>query len=152
MSKAEKRLQKELEKLQKDPVPGCTAKLRDEKSKNYYEWEAYIEGPKESPYENGIFRLHLAFPKNYPIKPPQVTFKTRIYHCNISDAGSVCLDILKNNWSPVLTVSKILLSIISLLTDPNPDDPLVSTVASIYKSNRKEHDKTAKEFTQKYAK
>ena len=96
--KAEKRLQKELEKLGKEPMPGCTAKLKNPATQNYYEWEAFIEGPKDSPYENGIFRLTLTFPVNYPIRPPQVKFVTKIYHCNISSQGDICLDVLKDHW------------------------------------------------------
>eukprot|EP01084_Bolivina_argentea_P059343 108364_1 len=147
-AKPEKRLKRELERLQKDPVPGCAAKLR---ANNIYEWEAYIEGPKQSPFENGIFHLFINFPANYPIKPPNVTFKTKIYHCNIADNGSICLDILKGNWSPVLTIQKVLLSIVSLLTDPNADDPLVGQVAQVYKTDRKKFNKTAKEWTKKHA-
>jgi ubiquitin-conjugating enzyme E2 D/E len=80
-----------------------------------------------------------------------VIFKTKIYHCNISPQGAVCLDILKDNWSPALTVAKVLLSISSLLTDANPDDPLVPAIAAQYKANREEHDRIAREWTRRYA-
>jgi len=77
-------------------------------------------GPEGSPYAGGVFFLKIQFPQDYPFKPPKVTFRTRIYHCNINSQGAICLDILKDNWSPALTTSKVLLSICSLLTDPNP--------------------------------
>eukprot|EP00483_Globobulimina_turgida_P000367 UN00367 len=147
-AKPEKRLRRELERITKEQVPGCAAKLR---GSNIFEWEAYIEGPKDSPFEGGIFHLFINFPANYPIKPPNVTFKTKIYHCNIASNGSICLDILKGNWSPVLTIQKVLLSIISLLTDPNADDPLVGDVAQVYKSNRGQFNKTAKMWTKSHA-
>ena len=147
--KPEKRLKRELERLQKDPPPGCRASLISDK--NLFEWEAWIEGPESSSYEGGIYRLTLTFPKNYPIKPPNVLCKTKIYHCNINDSGQICLDILKGQWSPVLTISKILLSFQSLLTDPNPDDPLVPDVAKIYRKSKIEHDRIAREWNLKYA-
>ena len=81
----------------------------------------------------------------------QVTFQTRIYHCNINSQGAICLDILKNNWSPALTISKVLLSICSLLTDCNPRDPLVGSIATQYTKNQKEHDRTAKLWTKRFA-
>ena len=108
-------------------------------------------GPDDSPYTGGVFFLNIHFPPDYPVKPPKVTFTTKIYHPNINSNGSICLDILKDQWSPALTISKVLLSISSLLTDPNPDDPLVPDIAQQYKSDRAKYDNVAREWTGKYA-
>jgi len=108
-------------------------------------------GPPDSPYQGGVFFLNIHFPTDYPFKPPKVTFTTRIYHPNINSNGSICLDILKDQWSPALTISKVLLSISSLLTDANPDDPLVPEIANIYKTDRSKYEANVKEWTRKYA-
>mmetsp|Transcript_9840 Transcript_9840/g.14324 ORF Transcript_9840/g.14324 Transcript_9840/m.14324 type:complete len:152 (-) Transcript_9840:65-520(-) len=144
-----KRIQKELKDLGKDPPSNCSAGPRNES--NLYLWQATIMGPAKSPYEGGVFGLAIEFPQEYPFKPPKVKFTTRVYHCNVNAQGGICLDILKDNWSPALTISKVLLSICSLLTDPNPDDPLVPEIAKELKENRAKHDKTAREWTLKYA-
>ncbi|KAG9442029.1 hypothetical protein H6P81_017883 [Aristolochia fimbriata] len=86
-----------------------------------FHWQATIMGPPDSPYAGGVFLVTIHFPPDYPIfKPPKVAFRTKVFHPNINSNGSICLDILKEQWSPALTISKVLLSICSLLTDPNP--------------------------------
>ncbi|EDO33976.1 predicted protein [Nematostella vectensis] len=147
-STAAKRIQRELTEITLDPPPNCSA---GPKGDDLYEWYSTILGPPGSVYEGGVFFLDIHFPSDYPFKPPKVTFRTRIYHCNINSQGMVCLDILKDSWSPALTISKVLLSICSLLTDCNPADPLVGSIAALYVQNRSEHDATAKEWTKRYA-
>lgn len=142
-----KRLQSELAAILKDPPANCSAGPVDD---DMYTWEASVIGPTESPYEGGMFRLRIHFPTDYPFKPPKVSFVTPIYHCNINASGGICLDILKDQWSPVLTISKVLLSICSLMTDPNPEDPLVPEIAGLLKRDREEHDRRAREWTERY--
>ncbi|KAJ4768935.1 Ubiquitin-conjugating enzyme E2 28 [Rhynchospora pubera] len=116
-----------------------------------FHWQATIMGPPDSPYSGGVFLVNIHFPPDYPFKPPKVAFKTKVFHPNINSNGSICLDILKEQWSPALTISKVLLSICSLLTDPNPDDPLVPEIAHMYKTDRTKYENTARSWTQKYA-
>ncbi|XP_078658610.1 ubiquitin-conjugating enzyme E2-17 kDa-like isoform X2 [Branchiostoma floridae x Branchiostoma belcheri] len=122
-----------------------------EENHEVFHWQATIMGPADSPYQGGVFFLNIHFPTDYPFKPPKVQFTTKIYHPNINSNGSICLDILRSQWSPALTISKVLLSICSLLTDPNPDDPLVPDIARIYKTDKKKYNEQAKEWTNKYA-
>ena len=140
-----KRINADLNEILKNPPANCSAGPTDDN--NIYEWQATIMGPHDSPYQDGIFYLSINFPSEYPFKPPIVKFITKIYHCNINSKGSICLDILKNEWSPALTISKLLLSICSLMTDPNPDDPLVTEIAELYSNNRTLHDRKAREYT-----
>ncbi|XP_040102304.1 ubiquitin-conjugating enzyme E2 D4 isoform X2 [Oryx dammah] len=139
---------KELTDLQRDPPAQCSAGPVGD---DLFHWQATIMGPNDSPYQGGVFFLTIHFPTDYPFKPPKVVFTTKIYHPNINSNGSICLDILRSQWSPALTVSKVLLSICSLLCDPNPDDPLVPEIAHTYKADREKYNRLAREWTQKYA-
>ena len=143
-----KRLQRELIEIQKDTPVNCSAGPCNNDLLN---WEATIIGPTETPYEGGIFKLKILFPADYPFKPPKITFETRIYHPNINGTGGICLDILKDQWSPALNITKVLLSICSLLDEPNPDDPLMPEIAQLLKSNKAEFTRIAREHTLKYA-
>ena len=142
------RLKKELEDLQNNPPTNCSAGIIKD---DIYHLQATILGPHNSPYENGVFYLRIEFPQDYPFKPPRVSFITKIYHCNINNTGSICLDILKDQWSPALTISKVLLSICSLMDDQNPNDPLMTENANLYLNNKAEFIETAKNYTSKYA-
>ena len=144
-----RRIQKELEELRSTPLETCSAGPIQED--NLFLWEGAIVGPSDSPYAGGCFQLQIEFPLNYPFKPPKVAFKTKVFHPNINSQGGICLDILKDQWSPALSIAKVLLSISSLLTDANPKDPLVPEIARLYVDNRPEFDRMAREWTQRYA-
>ncbi|CAL9097841.1 unnamed protein product, partial [Musa textilis] len=145
---ASKRILKELKDLQKDPPTSCSA---GPVAEDMFHWQATIMGPPDSPYAGGVFLVTIHFPPDYPFKPPKVSFRTKVFHPNINSNGSICLDILKEQWSPALTISKVLLSICSLLTDPNPDDPLVPEIAHMYKTDRNKYEATARSWTQKHS-
>ena len=142
------RLRKELEELQNSPPENCSAGVIGD---DMYNWQATIMGPTGSPYEGGIFYLRIEFPADYPFKPPRVIFTTKIYHCNINMSGSICLDILKEQWSPALTISKVLLSICSMMDDQNPNDPLMLDAANLYINNRTKFNEIARNYTLEYA-
>ena len=145
---ATQRITKELENLMKDPPANCSAGPVGD---DIFHWQATLMGPGESPFEGGVFFLDINFPPDYPYKPPRVTFSTKIYHPNINSSGGICLDILKDQWSPALTISKVLISICSLLDDPNPDDPLVPAIADLYKRDKNEYFLKAKTYTLQFA-
>jgi ubiquitin-conjugating enzyme E2 D len=142
------RLQKEYQDIYTDPPSNCSATPYAD---NIYEWTAQIYGPEDTPYAGGIFNLHILYPPNYPFKPPKVNFITKVYHPNIDSSGNICLDILKDHWSPALTISKVLLSICSLMNEPNPDDPLVPDIAKEYTTNRAQYVTNATTWTRAYA-
>lgn len=142
------RLKSEIAEMKTDAPANCSAgPVADEMS----QWSANIIGPVGTPYEGGLFELSINFPPSYPFVPPSIRFSTPIYHCNISRSGEICLDILKDNWSPALTISKVLLSVCSLLSEPNPSDPLVPDIADLYTGDRLQHDQLARQYTQTFA-
>jgi len=144
-----KRLQNELKEMILNPPANCSAgPINDD---NLFTWHATIMGPENTPYYGGVFYMKIDFPADYPFKAPKIMFVTKIYHCNINSSGGICLDILKDQWSPALSISKVLLSICSMMDDPNPKDPLVPEIANLLTSNKILHDANAREWTLKYA-
>jgi ubiquitin-protein ligase len=144
-----KRLQREYKEMQKSNNDMCKASPTNET--DLYHWTAVIFGPKETPFENGIFKLNISFPSNYPISPPDVRFETKMIHPNIYDSGKICLDILQDRWSAILTIQNVLISICSLLTDPNENSPANSSAAELYKRNKNAYHDKVREHVKLYA-
>eukprot|EP01118_Nematostelium_gracile_P017543 TRINITY_DN7531_c0_g1_i1.p1 TRINITY_DN7531_c0_g1~~TRINITY_DN7531_c0_g1_i1.p1 ORF type:complete len:153 (-),score=50.66 TRINITY_DN7531_c0_g1_i1:85-543(-) len=143
-----RRIIKETQRLLSEPAPGISATPAED---NLRYFNVIIAGPSGSPFEGGIFKLELFLTEDYPMSPPKVRFLTKIYHPNIDKLGRICLDILKDKWSPALQIRTVLLSIQALLSAPNPDDPLANDVANHWKENEAAAINTAKEWTRKYA-
>eukprot|EP01115_Flamella_aegyptia_P002076 TRINITY_DN13407_c0_g1_i1.p1 TRINITY_DN13407_c0_g1~~TRINITY_DN13407_c0_g1_i1.p1 ORF type:complete len:152 (-),score=11.81 TRINITY_DN13407_c0_g1_i1:43-498(-) len=143
-----RRIIKETQRLLSEPAPGISATPAED---NLRYFNVIIAGPTGSPYEGGIFKLELFLTEEYPMAPPKVRFLTKIYHPNIDKLGRICLDILKDKWSPALQIRTVLLSIQALLSAPNPDDPLANDVAEQWKTNEPLAINTAREWTRKFA-
>ena len=114
-------------------------------------WSGTIIGPVGTPYAGGLFHLNMLFPGDYPFKPPHITFTTKVFHPNVNTRGEICLDILKGEWTPALTVPNILLSICSLLNDPNPEDPLMPEIARLFKNDHAGFLDVAQSWTAEFA-
>uniref|UniRef100_A0A8V5G4E5 UBC core domain-containing protein n=1 Tax=Melopsittacus undulatus TaxID=13146 RepID=A0A8V5G4E5_MELUD len=138
----------ETQRLLAEPVPGIKAEP-DESNARYF--HVVIAGPQDSPFEGGTFKLELFLPEEYPMAAPKVRFMTKIYHPNVDKLGRICLDILKDKWSPALQIRTVLLSIQALLSAPNPDDPLANDVAEQWKTNEAQAIETARAWTRLYA-
>nr|XP_011462660.1 PREDICTED: ubiquitin-conjugating enzyme E2 11-like [Fragaria vesca subsp. vesca] len=114
-------------------------------------WQGVIMGPPGSPYEDGIFFLSIDLPDDYPTRPPIIKFLTKVYHPNIDENGNIYIDILEEDqWNPIQTIESLLLSICSLLDDPNPVDPL-NPSSNLFKTNKQEFNKMARKWTKNYA-
>jgi len=152
-----RRLEKELRAECDDPYSNlCTyTRLLDD---NMFEYLATIQGPLETAYSSGLFHIRVHVPVEYPFHPPTFAFITKIYHPNIGPDGSICVDILKTvgdgrEWSPSLTIPSVLLSLVSFLATPQPDDPHPDStdIAAHYSRDKVGFHRTAKEWTRKYA-
>jgi ubiquitin-conjugating enzyme E2 T len=148
---ATQRLKRELVRLQQDPPPGIAAYLSNDSASSasgsadgddLSKWTAQIRGPVDTPFEGGIFFISMIIPSRYPMEPPVCQFVSPNipYHPNIDEAGRICLDTLKRPpvglWSPAVNLTTLLLSLQSLLQEPNPDDGLLPEVSRLYRDNR----------------
>ncbi|KAJ2156610.1 hypothetical protein GGF46_005072 [Coemansia sp. RSA 552] len=118
-------------------------------------YDAQLDGPADTPYAGGRFLVDVALSERYPIDPPSIKFRTRIYHPNIDDHGNICLDVLKTgkngSWSPSMTLAKVLLSLPMLLSSPNPHDPLMPEIADQMLNDHAAYIRAAAECTAKHA-
>ncbi|KAI3670008.1 hypothetical protein L6452_41569 [Arctium lappa] len=142
---ARKRLMRDFKRLQQDPPAGISGAPIDN---NIMLWNAVIFGPDDTPWDGGTFKLTLQFSEDYPNKPPTVRFISRMFHPNIYADGSICLDILQNQWSPIYDVAAILTSIQSLLCDPNPNSPANSEAARLFSENKREYNRKVREIVE----
>ncbi|SCW00274.1 LAFE_0C00540g1_1 [Lachancea fermentati] len=149
MSRA-KRLMKELQAVKDDPEANVNLEFVSET--DIHHLKGSFLGPPGTPYEGGKFIVDIEVPMEYPFKPPKMKFDTKVYHPNISSVtGAICLDILKNAWSPVITLKSALISLQALLQSPEPNDPQDAEVAQHYIRDKASFDKTAALWTRTYA-
>lgn len=148
------RIAKEIRNFENKPPWGITCKPCEEDKNDVLQFT--LQGPKGSPYENGSFKLTVTIPQKYPLEPPLVKFTTPVYHPNIDKGGRICMDILKmpptGAWLPTITLETLLVSLQTLMANPNPDDPLMMEIANEYKYNRDSYIDNARRHTEKYAK
>ncbi|OZJ02558.1 Ubiquitin-conjugating enzyme E2-18 kDa [Bifiguratus adelaidae] len=150
-STALKRLMNEYRELTVNAPEGIMAGPVSED--NFFEWEALIAGPDDTPYEGGVFPATLKFPKDYPLSPPTMKFTCDMYHPNVYPDGTVCISILhapgddpnmyessSERWSPVQSVEKILLSVVSMLAEPNDESGANIDACKIWRSDRNAFD------------
>ena len=150
---AMKYIKTEFDKLQSDPILslGCTVGLNPKYGKDIFHWVVSLIGPQDTPYAGGTFFLTVDFPESYPNTKPEVKFTNKIYHLNVRSDGHICISTL-NKWVVKTPMVDVISSIFALFYDQNPDSPYSGEMAREYRCNRKEFERKAKEFTQKYAK
>ena len=143
-----RRISREWKDINENPLENVTFTPIDD---NLRYVKVQFIGALDTPYENGNFEIHIYLPQNYPMEPPKIQFRTKIFHPNINSTGHICLDILKDRWSPAIQIKTIILSIFALMSKPNPNDPLNNEAANIWLTNLDLAVSKAKEWTQLYA-
>ena len=150
MCAATKRLQKELTDIRKSDIQKVFKEIRADES-NILCWSGLIV-PESAPYNKGAFKIQIDFPIEYPFKPPKITFKTKIYHPNVDEKGSVCLPIVgAENWKPATKAEQVIQALVALINDPEPDHPLRAEIAEEFSKDKKKFLKNAEDYTKKYA-
>ena len=156
------RIIEEFKDLNKNSISniGATAGLENEKDKDYRIWRISLLGPKDTPYKGGVFLLNIEFPDEYPIKPPEVYFKTPIYHLNVNPRaprspediplGHVSISTL-SWWKPEYKIREVLINIYALFYKANPESPYGLARAEEYRNNRGLYEEKIKFFSRKYA-
>jgi len=129
---------------------GITLQVLDEA--DFTRLTGSVAGPSGTPYSGGVFSVDIQLGPEYPFAPPKMRFTTKVWHPNVSSqTGAICLDILKDQWSPALTLRTALLSLQALLASPEPDDPQDAEVARMYLTDRARFDATAAHWTRSHA-
>ena len=146
---SEVRIMGEIRRLKANCPPGIRI---ESKPDNIRYFDAWIKGPQGTSFENGTFHCEIFLTEKYPLEPPKVLMRTKIYHPNFDRIGRICLDILKKNWTPVMTIETTVLSIQSLIESPCLDDPLDTQIAEHYSRDPSGAAEKAKEWTLLYAK
>ena len=141
------RLMKDLARVEKSGEDDGI--LASPKEDSIFKWDAIIFGPENTPWEGGIFKLTIVFGEEYPIKPPQIKFITKVFHPNVYADGRICLDILDKNWSPAYDVLSVLISLRSLLSDPNENSPANVEAAKLYKEEAQQYHMKVKQCVEK---
>ncbi|CAD5210747.1 unnamed protein product [Bursaphelenchus xylophilus] len=152
-----KRLMAEYKQLNANPPEGIIAGPSSED--NFFEWNCLISGPPDTCYENGVFPARLSFPEDYPLSPPKMRFTCDLFHPNIYADGKVCISILhtpgddptgyessSERWSPVLSVEKVLISVVSMLAEPNDASPANVDAAKMWRENRAEFERLGRDL------
>lgn len=140
---------KELMDLQKDPPEGIKVTINED---DITDIQAAVDGPEETPYAGGYFRVKLVLSKNFPSEPPKGFFLTKIFHPNIANNGEICVNTLKKDWKPDYGIKHILLTIKCLLIVPNPESALNAEAGKMLLEQYDDYFTRAKMFTEIHAK